>query len=313
MPLDPAAQALIDAMDQSFPKLEELDAAEARRLAKEMMPPVDSPEPVASVEDRTVPGPETPIPIRVFRPQGTPPFPGVVFFHGGGWVIGDLDSHDSLCRRMTNEVGAVVVSVDYRLAPETKFPGPAEDAFAATRWVSDHAAELDIDPGRLAVAGDSAGGNLAAVVALMARDRGGPHLGFQLLVYPVTDHRFDTESYDLNGTGYFLTRDDMKWFWRHYLAAPADGDDPYASPLRAPDLGGLPPAMVVTAEYDPLRDEGEAYGRRLQDAGVDTTIHRQDGVFHGFFSFGELLEGALVANAAAFTALRGALGRASGR
>lgn len=313
MPLDPAAQALIDAMDQSFPKLEELDAAEARRLAKEMMPPVDNPEPVASVEDRSFPGPESPIPIRVFRPEGTPPFPGVVFFHGGGWVIGDLDSHDNLCRRMTNEVNAVVVSVDYRLAPETKFPGPAEDAFAATRWVSDHAAELDVDPGRLAVAGDSAGGNLAAVVALMARDRGGPRLGFQLLVYPVTDHRFDTESYDVNGTGYFLTRDDMKWFWRHYLAEPADGDDPYASPLRAPNLAGLPPAMVVTAEYDPLRDEGETYGRRLQDAGVDTTIHRQDGVFHGFFSFGELLEGALVANAAAFAALRGALGRASGR
>ncbi len=308
MALDPAAQALIDAMDQAFPRVETLDPVEARRQTKEMMPKVADPEPVEQVRDLGVPGPAGTIPVRVYRPAGPAPQPGIVFFHGGGWVLGDIESHDALCRKMANATGCAVVSVDYRLAPEAKFPGPAEDAFAATRWVADHASEFGIDPSRLAVAGDSAGGNLAAVVALMARDRGGPPLRYQLLIYPVTDCSFDTGSYRENGQGYFLTREAMQWFWGHYLADPKDGERPYASPLRSADLSGLPPAMVVTAEYDPLRDEGEAYGRRLGDAGVDTVIRRQDGVFHGFFSFGAYLDGAVEANEAAFGALRAAMG-----
>jgi acetyl esterase len=201
----------------------------------------------------------------------------------------------------------VVVSVDYRLAPEHKFPAAAEDAYAATQWVADHADELGGDPDRIAVAGDSAGGNLAAVVALMARDRGGPPLRFQLLVYPVTDFSFDTDSYRENAEGYFLHRASMEWYWRQYLASDDDGIDPYASPLRADDVTGVPPAMVITAEYDPLRDEGEAYGRKLADAGVDVSIRRFDGMFHGFFSMGAFLDGAKQATDDAHAALRDAL------
>jgi acetyl esterase len=233
--------------------------------------------------------------------------PLVAFFHGGGWVLCGLDSHDEACRQLANGTGAIVMSVDYRLAPEHRFPTAAEDAYAATRWLADHGADLGGDPARLAVAGDSAGGNLAASVALMARDRGGPALVFQLLVYPVLDHSFDTGSYKENATGYFLTVDAMRWFWAQYLGPHGDGSDPYVSPLRAADLSGLPPAHVVTAEFDPLRDEGEAYAARLSAAGVPTEARRYDGAFHGFFSMTAVLDAAAAASAAAHTALRGAL------
>lgn len=311
MPLDPVARVLIDTLVQVFPDVgtKVFDAAEARRiLAAAPMPPTE-PIPVAKVEDRRIPGAPDgpPIPVRVYWPQtGSNGLPVVVYFHGGGWVLGGLDSHDPLCRSLANEVGAVVVSVDYRLAPEHRFPAAAEDAYAATAWVHAHATELGAAPSRLAVAGDSSGGNLAAVVALMARDRGGPPLRFQLLVYPVVDYARNTPSYRANAEGYFLTATHMRWYWDQYLGT-ADGAGPYASPLRAHDLRGLPPAYVVTAEFDPLRDEGEAYAQRLREAGVPVSVRRYDGMFHGFFSLAGLLPAAREANGAAFTALRAAL------
>jgi acetyl esterase len=309
MPLDPVARTIIDAMEQVFPQVELLDAAEARAVAKAMPGPVPEPEPVAVVYDRSIPGPAGDIPVRVYRPEpiGGAALPVIVFFHGGGWTICDLDTHDGTCRSLTNGVGAVVVSVDYRLAPEHKFPAAADDAYAATRWVSEHGDELGADADRLAVAGDSAGGNLAAAVPLMARDRGAPAIRFQLLVYPVTDFSFDTDSYRENAQGYFLRRTSMEWYWRQYLSSDDDGVHPYASPLRVADATGLPPAMVVTAEFDPLRDEGEAYGRKLAEAGVPVDIRRYDGMFHGFFSMTAFLDGAKHATADAHAALREAL------
>jgi acetyl esterase len=206
----------------------------------------------------------------------------IVYFHGGGWVIGELDTVDNPLRRIANRTGAVVVSVDYRLAPEHVYPAAFDDSYAATAWVAEHAAELGGDPERVAVSGDSAGGNLAAAVAIAARDRQGPRLAAQLLIYPVTDFDFTTESYEQNGEGYLLTKGSMQWFWAHYLGAQDLGKDPYACPARADDLAGLPPAFVATAEFDPLRDEGEAYAAKLRIAGVDVTAKRYDGMLHGF-------------------------------
>jgi acetyl esterase len=320
VPLDPAAKAMVDAMEANWPDLSSLPAAQARATVRAQgaaaRQAAGAPEVVARVDDRAVPGPGGEIPVRIYwpaEPVTTPP-PAVVFFHGGGFVICDLDSHDATCRGLANGAGVVVVSVDYRLAPEDKFPAAAEDAYAATVWVAANAAELGADPARLAIAGDSAGGNLTAVVALMARDRGGPTLAFQLLVYPVTDlspSRHGHASQTENGRGYFLTTQDMEWFRAQYLPHDADGSDPLASPLLADDLAGLPPALVMTAEYDPLRDEGEAYGRRLSDAGVPTEVIRYPGMFHGFFSMGAFLPTARQANQRAYDALRVALTRAS--
>jgi acetyl esterase len=313
MPIDPAAAALIAILEQTFPPLDTVSSpAEARRLAKAMPRPPDV-EPVGRVEDRTVPGPDAEIPVRVYRPAGDAALrPGVVYFHGGGWVICDLDSHDGACRRLTNAVDAVVVSVDYRLAPEHRWPAAAEDAYAATRWVAEHAAELGIDPARLAVAGDSAGGNLTAVVAQMARDRSGPPLAFQLMVYPVTDvsaGRMDYASKRENAVGYFLTNAQMEWYRDQYLAADREGEEPYVSPVRAESLAGLPPACVVTAEMDPLRDEGEAYAAALEAAGVPVTTYRAPGMFHGFFNMDAVLDGSKDAQRVAFDAMHAALHR----
>ncbi len=314
MPIDPVAAALIDAMEGSFPRVETfVDAADARRAIEAARPDVAvEPMPVARVENRTIPGPGGEIPVRIYWPRAAEgaTAPGVVFFHGGGWVICDLDTHDGQCRALANGVDAVVVSVDYRLAPEAKFPGPAEDCFAATKWVAEHAAELGIDATRLAVAGDSAGGNLTAAVTLMARDEGGPALAYQLMIYPVTDSsasRGDYPSKIDNATGYFLTTDAMEWYRTQYLRDDADGDHPYCSPIFASSLAGLPPAFVVTAEYDPLRDEGEEYARRLVAAGVPVETYRALGMFHGFFGMDALLDGAKQAQALAFDSMRAAL------
>ena len=286
MPLTAETEALLQARAEAgLPELHTLSAPQARdqmRQMREAMGPIE-PEAVARVEDRSIPGPAGEIAVRIYWPGGEGPHPLLVFFHGGGWVIGDLDSHDGTCRSLTNAAGCVVVAVDYRLAPEHRYPAAPEDCFAATRWAVDHADELGADASRVAVAGDSAGANLAAVVALMARDRGGPALGSQLLAYPVTDHGFGTASYKANGGGsYGLSDGAMRWFWDLYLDADEDGAQPYASPLRAEDLSGLPRALVITAQYDPLRDEGEAYAQRLTAAGTPTTYTCYEGVVHGF-------------------------------
>jgi len=219
----------------------------------------------------------------------------LVYYHGGGWVIGDLYTHDGLCRSITNAARCAVASVDYRLAPESKYPVPVEDSYGALRWVAANAARLALDPRRVAVGGDSAGGNLATVMALMAQERRGPALVHQVLIYPVTDHDLDTASYLENATGYVLTREGMRWFWTHYLAREAQGREPHASPLRAASLAGLPPALVITAEHDPLRDEGEAYAARLRDAGVPVTLTRYPGMFHGFVRMTRILDKARTA------------------
>lgn len=314
MPIHPDAAAVIEILEQYFPAVDEVDSATESREIQRSMPKVPVVDEVASVEDRRIPGPADEIPVRIYRPAAPAPGqdgpPGVVFFHGGGWTICDLDTHDGACRRLANELGAVVVSVDYRLAPEHKYPAAADDAYAATAWVADHAAELGIDPARLAVAGDSAGGNLGAVVALMARDRGGPALAFQLLVYPVIDSsptRNDRPSRSENAVGYFLTLSQMEWYRDQYLPDERTGEDPYVSPHLASSLEGLPPACVVTAEMDLLRDEGEHYGRALEAAGVEVAIYRAPGMFHGFFNMDAVLEGARDAQQVAFDAMRGAL------
>ena len=292
MPLDPQTKALLDLMAAlNEPLLSEQTPEQVRvgiKLQRELVPV--EPEPVAQVVNRTIPGPAGEIPVRIYTPAGSGPFPALVFFHGGGWVICDLDTHDGLCRSLCNGAGCVVVSVDYRLAPEHKFPAAPQDCYAATQWVAGHAAEINAIPGKLAIGGDSAGGNLAAIVAQMARDQGGPRLVFQLLIYPATDFDFDGPSIRENAEGYFLTRDDMIWFTNHYLNSDEDKKNPLASPLLAADLRGLPPALVITGEYDPLRDEGEAYGKRLKEAGVPVTISRYDGVIHGFLSIEPLTD-----------------------
>jgi acetyl esterase len=223
----------------------------------------------------------------------------LVFFHGGGWVLGDLESHDGLCRMLTNQAGSITVSVDYRLAPEAKFPAAAEDCYAATKWAAANASAIGADASCVAIAGDSAGGNLAAVVALIARDRGGPALAFQLLVYPAIDPASDAPSQKENAQGYLLTNADMIWFWGHYLGGAQDAANPYANPLKAKWLGGLPPAMVITAGFDPLRDEGEDYAAALKKAGVPTLLKRYDGAIHGFFGPAYEIGKAAVAEACA--------------
>lgn len=284
MPLDPQVREFLDelaALDP--PPLTDLTPEEARAntLAETVL--MGPAEPVAKKEDRQIPGPHGPIPIRIYTPEGEGPFGVFVYYHGGGWVVGDIPSHEGVCCALANGAGCVVVSVDYRLAPEYKYPAAADDCYAATKWVAENAESFGGDSSRIAVGGDSAGGNLAAVVTLMARDRGGPAICFQVLVYPVTDFNFNRPSYVENAEGYFLTREGMQWFWNHYLGDERDGAEPYASPLREKDLSSLPPALVLTAEYDPLRDEGEEYAARLRTAGVPTRLTRYDGMIHAFF------------------------------
>jgi len=291
MPLDPQVKAILDQM-ASLPRFEEMSVADARKQAIERSAAGKLPTlPVASVANRVIPGPAGDLPVRIYTPSGTGPFPLMVFFHGSGFVVCNLDTHDGTCRNLCSAAGCVVVSVDYRLAPEHKFPAGPNDCYAATKWAAAHARELNADPSHLVIAGDSAGGNLAAVTALMIRDKGGPALSGQLLVYPVTDYYYPSyPSYTENAEGYGLTAAGMKWFWDHYLNDRGEADDPYASPMRALNLRGLPPALIITAEYDVLRDEGEEYGKRLADAGVRTKVTRYNGMHHGFFQMCGLVD-----------------------
>jgi len=311
MSLDPQARALLDqANAMGMPPLHTMSVPEARASLAAMASLQGEPQSVAKIVNRQAPGPAGDVPVRLYTPAGQAPFPALVYYHGGGWVLGGLDTHDGVCRQMASSAGCLVLSVDYRLAPEHKFPAAAEDAYAALQWVATNADGLGVDPARIAIGGDSAGGNLAAVVALMARDRGTPAVAFQLLVYPVTDSACDTASYRDNADGYFLTKDAMLWFWNHYTRDAADRRNPYAAPLKAQDLRGLPPALVMTAEFDPLRDEGEAYAARLREAGVPVQLTRYHGMIHGFFGMSALLDQAKEAIQEATTALRTAFKRA---
>lgn len=291
MPLDPQARAFLDQISAMGGLPLSAMGVEGARQAMELLSTMRAaPAPVASAVDRRIPGPGGEIPVRIYTPNGTAPFPLLVYFHGGGWVLGSLETHDGICRELANGAGCVVVSVDYRLAPEHRYPAAAEDCYAATRWAAANAGELGADPKRLAVGGDSAGGNLAAVVPQMARDRGGPPIVFQLLIYPATDSACDAPSQRENADGYLLTYADMLWFWGHYLGDSTKGAEPYASPLRAARVNGLPPALVITAEFDPLRDEGEHYAKRLEEAGVPARLSRYHGMIHGFFGMGQMMD-----------------------
>jgi len=308
MPLDPQVLPVIELMNESMAGLSSTEVMEISTIREvQLVAPSGSPTPVGKVDDRRIPGPDTEIPLRIYTPEGSGVFPLVVFYHGGGFVLGSLETHDELCRAICRGSGAVVVSVDYRLAPENKYPAAPDDCYAALKWCVDNAAVLDADPQRIAVAGDSAGGNLAAVTALRARDLGGPALRHQLLIYPVTDCRFDTASYRHNAHGFFLTRDAMEWFWSHYLVSMEQAEEPYACPQRAPDLAGLPSATVITAEYDPLRDEGEEYARRLQQAGNAVSLKRYDGMIHGFVSMADMFDAGRAAQQQIAEELRAAL------
>ena len=282
MPLDPQARQLLAIAEKAaLPPIYKLGLADARQQMLDTSTALGDGPAVDSVADRTIPGPTGEISVRLYKPAGKS-LPVVVFFHGGGWVIGNIDTHDGYCRSLATASNAVVVSVDYRLAPEHKFPAAAEDAYAATRWVCDHAVALGGRPNSVVVAGDSAGGNLAAVVALMARDRGGPSIARQILIYPITDCDFQAKSYCDFATGHFLTREAMIWFWDQYCTPKTERHQPYLCPRRAESLHDLPPALVLTAECDPLRDEGEVYADKLREAGVDVTLTRYDGMIHGF-------------------------------
>jgi acetyl esterase len=250
-------------------------------LSTQFLGPLPS---VSQVEDRMIPGPAGMLRVRIITPvdTGAEPQPILVYFHGGGWVLGKIESHEGICRAVANAAVAKVVTVDYRLAPEHRFPAAAEDAYAATTWIAEHAGEFGGDPQRLAVGGDSAGGNLATVTCLMARDRGGPPVAFQILIYPITDYNLHNASYRAFSEGFFLTRAEMAWYWEQYVEKLDDRWHPHISPCREIDLSGLPPAHVITAEFDVLRDEGELYARQLEAAGIPVKLSRYDGMIHGF-------------------------------
>jgi acetyl esterase len=299
--LDPDAAAVFRAFQEAGrPPYETVSPAEARELYLKGRF-VSNPEPpeLASVEPLTIPSPAGSIPARVYTPTRLRKVnglaPGLVFFHGGGWVIGDLDSHDVVCRKLADEGELMVVSVDYRLAPEHKFPAAVDDAIASTRWIAENAKQFGIDASRLMVGGDSAGGNLAAVVAIAARDGNGPDIAGQLLIYPAIDFALTHPSHREPETSILLTHSVIRWFRDHYLSGAADVHDWRASPARAKTLIGLPPAYVLTAGADPLRDEGDEYARRLKEAGVAVTHRTFPGQFHGFFTMGKLLQQANVA------------------
>jgi len=290
MSLDPQVKALLDAFAEQNagqPKMSELPPADARQLYLGMAAMLDLTDvPIGKSEDRTIPGPAGDIPVRIYTPvaAGGGSLPLLMFFHGGGWVIGDLDTHDSLCRTLANESGCKVVAVDYRLAPENPYPAAVDDCYAALVWAEGNAHDLGVDPNRIAVTGDSAGGNLAAAMCLKAKAEGGPKIGFQLLIYPVTDAGMQTGSYKSFPEGYFLEADSMAWFFDSYAPSGVDRSEPYLSPLQAKDLSGLPKAMVITAGFDVLRDEGKAYAEALKKAGVEVDYVNYDGMIHGFFN-----------------------------
>ncbi|MBI2766833.1 MAG: alpha/beta hydrolase [Chloroflexi bacterium] len=307
MPLDPNAKAVLEAMAAlNAPPLSTLTPEQARMSFSAMpVPPIATP--AARVQDTTVPGPAGDIPVRVYANPGDRGT--LVFFHGGGFVLGDIASHDEICHSLAHAAGCSIVSVDYRLAPEHPYPAATEDAYAATAWIAANgAAQLGLDTSRIAVGGDSAGGNLAAVVSLMARDRGGPAIALQFLIYPAVDMAFDYPSFTENGAGYFLDQDTINYFTNHYVPGSSRAGEPYLSPILASSHAGLPPALIQTAEFDPLRDQGPAYGEKLRAAGVEAAVTCYDGMIHGFYNLGFAWPARDRAIAEAATSLRAALG-----
>lgn len=292
MALDPQVQEFLEqTAAENVPATHQVPPEEARRLFRLKHERLDNaPETVARDEERSIAGPGGNLPLRIYTPQGEGQFPALVYFHGGGWLVGDLSTLQSACSFLANAVPCVVISVNYRLAPENKFPAAVEDCYSALKWVAGNARSLNINPGEIAVGGDSAGGNLAAAVSLVARDRCGPALAYQLLIYPVIDFNFDRPSYKENATGYLLTQEACRYLWKQYLENESDANNPYASPIRAESLAGLPPAMVLTAQYDPLRDEGQDYARRLLKAGVPVIARNYEGLIHGFWGMGAVLD-----------------------
>ncbi|HTR82945.1 MAG TPA: alpha/beta hydrolase [Reyranella sp.] len=301
--LDTEARILLDLMEKAVqegrPKLESLPHAIGRQAVDKMSADseADPPE-VAAVEDGSLAGPAGAVRFRRYRPLGAAagPLPTLIYYHGGGWVIGNIDTHDSTCRRLANKSRCQVISIDYRLAPEHPFPAPVDDAVAAFRHIRDNAARFEVDAKRITVGGDSAGGNLSAVICQTCKQAGDAMPAFQLLIYPATDMSRETASRHAFAEGYFLSKPLMQWFWKAYLPANADLADPRLSPLLAKDVAGLPPAFVLTAGFDPLRDEGRAYADRLVDAGVKTTYVNYPGTIHGFFSLTRFLQQGLKAN-----------------
>ena len=274
MPLDPQVQTMLEAARAlDLPPLHECSLDEARERAVKMRPMDPILAPVGKVNNVSITGPGGDLPLRIYVPRGS------------GYVVCNLDTHDQLCHELCHRSGAMVVSVDYRLAPENKFPAAIDDCLAAARWAGEHAGDFNGDTSRIALGGDSCGGTLATVTNIRIRDEGGPDIRGQLLIYPITDY-YDppTRSYIDNADGYFLTRDGMKWFFDHYLNEAGEADHPHVSPLRCPYLGGLAPAYIITAEFDPLRDEGDSYARRLGEAGVNTVHKPCPGMIHGFYS-----------------------------
>ncbi|MGF1453873.1 MAG: alpha/beta hydrolase [Alphaproteobacteria bacterium] len=310
MPLNPQVEAILAQLAENpTPPITELAPPDARALYKAMSAATDTRDiPIGKVINGTFPGPDGDVPYRLYSPvAAVSVMPGLVYYHGGGWVIGDLDTHDSLCRDLANASGCRVFAVDYRLAPEHPFPAAVDDAMAALQFVNDNAPDLGIDPNALAVGGDSAGGNLAAVVAQQARHSGKARVMFQLLIYPVTEALPETVSMNAHAEGYLLEKATMTWFVHHYVHHADDIKNPRVSPLCAEDVSGLAPAYVITAEYDPLRDEGRAYAEKLKAAGVPTTYVEYPGMIHGFMAMGGVLDEARAALADAGAAVKDAL------
>ncbi len=303
MPVHPQAQMFLD-QSAGQPPPYEMSLEDARAMMDSFNALAGEPEPVHSVGDREIPGPAGPLHLRVYKPVDEANLPVTVYYHAGGYTIGSLDSHDSLCRQVANASDSIVVAVDYRLSPEHKFPAAVDDSFATLRWVAEHAAELGGAASRLAVAGDSVGGGLATVVSILARDTGGPPIRLQVMVYPDVDWFFASESWKTMGQDYFVTVEIAEWLRRNYFTSEDEWGDWRASPFRCPDLSGLPPALLIYPEYNPARSDMEAYGRRLQDAGVPTTVSMYEGMIMGFWCMSSFIDAGREAIDEVGTALR---------